>query len=213
MGNEINKCIIVSGAPCSDYEFIKSHIKDEYIIAADSGYVTCINADITPDLIIGDFDSSQKPCIAAEIISLNKEKAYSDTMHCVIEAKNRGYNHIDIINAIGDRIDHSYANILCLDYCNKNDINCKIITNKCRLSLINGTSRIPKEYENFSLFAFMSECKKVKISGAYYTAGFYDKDYLDISPSDQFALSNFVTEDYATVSLEEGTLLLIESND
>ena len=52
-----------------------------------------------------------------------------------------------------------------------------------------------------------------KIKGAYYTAGFYGKDSLNINQSDQFAQSNFVSENYAEITLDSGTLLLIESND
>ena len=82
-----------------------------------------------------------------------------------------------------------------------------------RLSLINDKGIVNKEYDNFSLFAYLSSCKGVRIKGAYYTAGFYDKETIDINPNDQFAQSNFVSEDYAEISLDEGTLLLIESND
>ena len=72
---------------------------------------------------------------------------------------------------------------------------------------------INTDYKSFSLFAFLHSCKGVRINGAYYTAGFYDRESLDINLDDQFALSNFVNADYAEVTLESGVLLLIESND
>jgi thiamine pyrophosphokinase len=72
---------------------------------------------------------------------------------------------------------------------------------------------IKKEYDNFSLFAYLEDCKGVRIKGAYYTAGFYDLDSLDINQGDQFAQSNFVSDDECEISLEKGTLLLVESND
>ena len=38
MGKEIEDCILVSGAPDDDYEFLKAKIdKNKFIIAADSG--------------------------------------------------------------------------------------------------------------------------------------------------------------------------------
>lgn len=214
MANEIKKCTIISGAPNADVDFLKNNIDlSSFIICADSGHKVLEQIGVKPNLIIGDFDSSSKPNVDFEIVELNTEKAYSDTFHCVIEAVERGYNDITIFNAIGNRVDHTYSNILCLDYCRKNNASCVIVNKNNRLSLIVDKKIIKKEYDNFSLFAYLEECKGVKIKGAYYTAGFYDKEELDIKPNDQFALSNYVCEDFCEVSLREGTLLLIESND
>lgn len=214
MGTQIKKCTIISGAPDNDIDFLKENIDAQsFIICADSGYKNCLKAGFAPNLIIGDFDSSEKPDIDCEIISLEVEKAFTDTFHCVMEAVDRGYNEIRIFCAIGSRLDHTYSNILSLDYCQKHGVKCSIQNRKNRLSLIYGKGIVNKDYNNFSLFAYLSECKGVRIKGAYYTAGFYDKETLDIKPSDQFAQSNFVSEDYAEISLDEGTLLLIESND
>ena len=213
MGTQIKKCTIISGAPDYDIDFLKENIDVQSFICADSGYKNCLKAGFTPNLIIGDFDSSEKPDIDCEIISLEIEKAYTDTFHCVMEAVDRGYNEVQIFCAIGSRLDHTYSNILSLDYCQKHGVKCSIQNRNNRLSLINGKCIVNKDYDNFSLFAYLSNCKGVRIKGAYYTAGFYDKESLDINLNDQFAQSNFVNEDYAEISLDEGTLLLIESND
>lgn len=214
MGKEVKRCVIISGAPDSSLSFIRNNVfNDDYIICADSGYKKCEKIGVMPDLIIGDFDSSPYPDLYVEIISLNREKAYSDTFHCVIEAVKRGFKNICILGAIGSRIDHTYANILCLNYCMKNDVDCCIANEKNRISLIKKEKKIHKDYANFSLFAFLEPCRQVSINGAYYTAGFYSKDFIDFELDDQIGVSNFVTEEYATVTVESGTLLLIESND
>lgn len=214
MANEMKKCIIVSGAPDSDIDFIKKSISDDsFLIAADSGYTKLKKIGVKPDLIIGDFDSSEKPEIDCEIITLPCAKAYTDTFECVQYAVVHGFNHILILNAIGSRIDHTYSNILCLDYCRKQGVYCEIKNKNNRISLICDKRIIKKEYDNFSLFAFLEDCKCVKIKGAGYTAGFYGKESLDISQGDQFGQSNYVSDDECEISLEKGTLLLIESND
>lgn len=214
MGNKIKRCVVISGAPEADLSFIKENVCDnDYVICADSGYKKCIKIGITPDLIIGDFDSSPFPDLSCEIISLNREKAYTDTFHCIIEAVERGYKNICILGAIGDRIDHTYANILCLNYCLKNEVDCCIANQKNRISLIKKEKKIYKDYTNFSLFAFLEPCSQVRINGAYYTAGFYSKEAIDFEPDSQMGVSNFVTDEYATVTVENGALLLIESND
>ena len=96
MGNKKVKCIIVSGAPDDDYDFLKEKLKKEsYIIAADSGYLKCIKVNVIPDLIIGDFDSSPIPDVDTEIIRLPAEKDDTDTFYCVKKAIELGFKEIE----------------------------------------------------------------------------------------------------------------------
>jgi thiamine pyrophosphokinase len=214
MADKIKKCTIISGAPNDNAEYLKNNVDTtSFIICADSGYLKLLAAGINPDVILGDFDSSPKPDIDCEIITLPVEKAYTDTFECVQLAVKRGYNDITVFNAIGNRFDHTYSNVLTLDYCHRNGAKCCICDEHNRLSLITDKVEFKKEYDNFSLFAYLEDCEGVKIKGAYYTAGFYNLDELNIKLGDQFAQSNFVSEDVCEVSLKKGTLLLVESND
>ena len=214
MADEMKKCTIVSGAPNDNIEFLKNHInRNSFIIAADSGYEKLLKAGIMPDAIVADFDSSEKPDINCEIITFPIEKAFSDTFNSIRYAKAKGFDDITVFFAIGNRFDHSYSNVLCLDYCRKNKINCTIVDDKNRISLITDKKIFKKEYNFFSLFAFLEPCKGVKIKGAHYSEKFFNLESLDIGVSDQFAQSNHIEDDECEISLEQGTLLLIESND
>lgn len=214
MGTEIKKCTIISGAPNDNIEFLTNNVDvDSFIICADSGYTRLLRAGIKPNVIIGDFDSSQKPNIDVDVITLPCEKAYCDTFECVQYAVNNGFNEIEIFFALGSRFDHSYANVLSLKYCYDNGVKCSIIDDHNKLTLISGTFTFTSDYDNFSLFAAFGDCKGVSIKGAYYSQSFYDKTKLDISVSDQFAVSNYIVDDTCTIDIESGILLLVESND
>ena len=214
MAEQIRKCTIVSGAPNSNIDFLKANIdRESFIIAADSGYKKLLKADIIPDVIVADFDSSKKPDINCEIITFPVEKAYSDTFNSVAFAKERGFNDITIFFALGGRFDHSYSNLLCLDYCRKNNITCTLVDDKNRVSLIQNKAIIKKDYQFFSLFAFLEDCKGVRISGAHYDESFYNLDKMEIKLGDIFAQSNYVEDKEAIISVESGMLLLVESND
>jgi thiamine pyrophosphokinase len=214
MAKEIRKCTIVSGAPGGNIEFLKKNIdKSSYIIAADSGYEKLLKAGIMPDVIVADFDSSDKPDLSCEIVSFPVEKAATDTFNSVILAKERGFSDITVFFALGGRFDHTYSNILCLDYCKRNNIKCVIVDDKNRISLIEKSAVIKKEYDYFSLFAFLEPCSGVVINGAHYDQSFYELDKMSIGLSDQFAQSNYIEKEKCTISLESGTLLLVESND
>ena len=214
MADEIRKCTVVSGAPNDNIEFLTDNIdKSSFIIAADSGYKKLQKAGIIPDAIVADFDSLDKPEINCEIVNFPIEKAQTDTFNSVIYAKEKGFNDITIFFALGGRFDHSYSNILCLDYCRKNGINCRIVDDKNRVSLIEKETIIKKDYQSFSLFAFLEDCYGVRIEGAHYDQSFYNLDKMDIKLSDQFAQSNYIERDECKITVEKGTLLLIESND
>ena len=213
MADKVN-CTVVSGAPNDCSEYLKDKInRNSFIIAADSGYKQLLKAGIKPDLIIADFDSSEYPDSVCKVISFPSEKSFTDTFNCVIYAVENGYKDITVFNAIGCRFDHTYGNVLCLDYCNKHGVKWVIQDRHNRLSLINKEYRFTKEYENLSLFAFLEDVKGVRIKGAYYTQDWYSVPSLDIKQGEQTAISNYINSDECVITVESGTLLLAESND
>lgn len=204
------RCVIVSGAPDNDIQFIKNKLdRSAFIIAADSGYKNCLKAGIVPDLIIGDFDSASCPQFGSRVIRLPVEKDDTDTFYCVKEAINRGYDEIELFCAIGDRVDHTYSNILCLEYCRQKGVECSISNAKNKIMLVeNGIELEEEEYHYFSLFAFFGTAKGVSVNGAY-----YDLDNADLKPEDQLAQSNHFNGGKVNISVKEGKILLILSND
>ena len=208
------KCIIVSGAPDNDLDFIKNCITDGYyIIAADSGYKKLEKIGIKPDIIVADFDSSDKPEYRVDIEVYPIEKDATDTFNAIKLAIDKGFKDITVLGALGGRADHTYSNMLCLAYAKRHGADCVLSSRNNRISLINGKKIINKEYSWFSLFAFLEKCEGVKIKGAHYTEKFFNVDSLDFELSDQFGQSNYIENDSCEISVEKGTLLLIESND
>ena len=209
MGTEVKKCAIISGAPESDLSYYKKYLYDRYIICADSGYRKCNLLKITPGLIIGDFDSSPKPNVNCEIIELKVRKDDTDTFHCVKEAIDRGYNDIVILGGIGSRIDHTYSNILSVNFCFERNIKCALINEKNMITVVSGEAVIKKgEYEHFSLFALFEKCTGLSISGSQ-----YDLDNVELDPFSQLTQSNAFKKDEVKIEIKSGKIILILSND
>lgn len=209
MGTEVKKCAIISGAPESDLSYYKKYLYDRYIICADSGYRKCNLLKITPGLIIGDFDSSPKPNINCEIIELKVRKDDTDTFHSVKEAIDRGYNDIVILGGIGSRIDHTYSNILSVNFCFERNIKCALINEKNMITVVSGKTVIKKgEYEHFSLFALFEKCTGLSISGSQ-----YDLDNVELDPFSQLTQSNAFKKDEVKIEIKSGKIILILSND
>lgn len=210
MGNKKVKCMIVSGAPDDDYEFLKEKLDENaYIIAADSGYLKCVQVGVVPNLIMGDFDSSPIPEIKTEIIKLPAEKDFTDTFYCLRKAIELGFEEIEILCAIGNRADHNYSNMLCLDYCIKNNVKCSIMNRRNKLQLVDKEIVIDDcAYKYFSLFAFLGAVQGLSINGAY-----YELDCVDMMPYEQYAQSNCFKGVPVKISVQKGVILLIQSND
>lgn len=209
MGNEIKKCVVISGAPEEDVSYYSDYLHNRFIICADSGYRKCERLSAKPDLIIGDFDSSEKPDTDCEIISLQVRKDDTDTFHCIKEAVNRGYNDIVILGGIGSRMDHTYANILSVNYCYEHGVKCSLINKHNKISIISGRKVLYRdEYEYFSLYALFEACEGVSIKNAQ-----YDLDNIVLSPAEQFTQSNGFKDSTCEVNIEKGKILLFQCND
>lgn len=204
------KFSIISGAPNQDSDFLKNNIDlNSFIIAADSGYIHSKNAGITPNLIVGDFDSSVMPQDSENILQLPKIKNDTDTFYCIKEAIKRGADEIEIFFAIGSRSDHSYSNLLALNYCLDNNVKAKIIDSKNIISVHNKSFEIHKsEFKYFSLFAFMEDVEGLNITGAAYNLN--NKTLL---VSDPLGQSNEFKDNKVNIDFKKGKIMLILSND
>lgn len=204
------KCSIISGAPDQNYQFLKENIDlNSFIIAADSGYLNCKKAGIPVNLIIGDFDSSDKPDCFCEVIALPKEKDDTDTFSCIKEAIKRGYDEIVLYCALGSRFDHTYSNVICLDYCRRNGVRAYIVNDKNKIMLCDSEIVFKKNnYKYFSVFAFSDIIEGLSIKGAKYCL-----DNKTVYSWQSFGQSNEFSDCEVKISIKKGTILLIFSND
>jgi thiamine pyrophosphokinase len=126
-----NKCVIVGASPeCAVIE------RSSFVISADGGYDRCVAAGITPDLIIGDFDSTEITDFSAETIRFPREKDASDTQLAVREAIRRGFGCFHIYGALGGRLDHTLANIALMAELTAQGYGCCLIGKSERLSAV-----------------------------------------------------------------------------
>ena len=120
MGN----CIVVGAIDVNVK--IEKH-EDDFLIAADKGYLNCIKQNLDVDLLIGDFDSLKIVPDNIEKIKLNEIKDDTDVFDALMEGIKRGYKSFILYGVIGGRFDHTFANIQILLFLkNKGYENCKI---------------------------------------------------------------------------------------
>ena len=74
----MDRCVIIGGADIADYQRVRKELREnDFFICCDSGLRHADNLRISPSLIIGDFDSHEKPETETEMLTENGDIWYS----------------------------------------------------------------------------------------------------------------------------------------
>ena len=179
------------------------------VIAADGGYDTLLGLKITPDVIIGDMDSTALGEMPSDIqvIKHPVEKDETDAYLAYRIGVQKGYRDFRLYGGVGGRPDHTFANYSLL-YGAKLEGNRVVLVDKNyevfvikdeKLSMTGRTG------STFSVFAIGGKCESVTINGAKYNAS-------GVSLDESFALgvSNSFIGGNVTVEAKGGALLIMK---
>lgn len=201
-----NSCLIVSGGEFSVPDIDLNSF--DYIIACDKGYSYCEKLGITPDVIVGDFDSSEFPDTSIPVMKFPTRKDDTDTLLGIRHALDLDIKNLTIICALGRRLDHTFANIQSCVFA---------IVRSCKVSILSFDTSISfvrnekvlyprKDGWSFSCFSISDKCCGVSISGAKYNAS-----DVEITNSFPIGVSNTWEEDNISIECTDGILMVIES--
>lgn len=208
MGTE-RRCVIIGGGDCSA-EILKNNISvDDFIICADSGFDVATESGFAPDLLIGDFDSIKTIPENVCKIELPVEKDVTDTVAAFNEGVERGFNHFVLLGGTGGRFEHTFANISLMANASKSDITFEIVDDKHIFrSITNSSIRIErKSNQQVSVFAFGNHAFGVILKGFHYPLWDYTLDPFNGA----LGTSNDIVDDYGEISVQNGTLIIIET--
>ncbi len=199
-------CLIISGGDFSRPP--EELLAAERVIACDRGYEYARQLGLTPDLIIGDFDSAPQPDTAVPIERVPSEKDDTDTMLAARRALDGGWRDIAVCCAFGGRLDHAFANIQTGAFIAAHGGRARLCGEGTDAIIINGGSvTLPRrEGWSLSLFALSERCEGVAISGAKYSGS-----GLELVHSFPLGVSNVWSQEKAIVSVERGMLLIVQS--
>lgn len=208
----MKSCLVITGG---EWSLIPNATEYDYIIACDKGVQYALIAGITPDLIIGDFDSIDDISIYEKEFPNSSIQTYpirkddTDTMLAVKHALSINCDKITIACGLGQRMDHTYANIQAMTYASQRGAVCEMVSNSEYIRTISpsdgAVKLLAKDNYSLSLFAISDTVKNVSIEGTEYDC------ITDIKNSFPLGHGNHFSNEYATISVEEGILLVIES--
>lgn len=199
-------CRIIGAGECKKLDFKKEN--GDLIIAADGGYAYLEKEDITPDILIGDFDSLGKIPECKEVIKLNPIKDITDMDAAVKTGLERGYNEFHLYGACGGRIDHTLANIQLIASLSQKNIKAFIHDGNTVITAVHNSSiRFDSEYNGYiSVFSHSDKCEGVTLKGLKYTL-----ENAELKNSFPLGVSNEFIGTESEITVEKGTVILVYS--
>ena len=205
-----NRCVIVGGGDCTA-ELLQKYIdvENDFIICADSGYDYIKSAEITPNLLIGDFDSIKAIPKNVNMITLPIEKDVTDTVAAYNEGVKLGFKSFFLLGGTGGRFEHTFANISLMASASNDGYSFEIIDDKHIFrSITDSKIKIKrKENQQVSVFAYGSTALGVTLKGFYYPLWDFTLDPLNCALS----TSNNIVDDFGEICVRKGTLIIIET--
>ncbi|MEG0692805.1 MAG: thiamine diphosphokinase [Oscillospiraceae bacterium] len=205
---EIKICYIVGAGEFEGDTF--SPDPQDYVIAADGGYAYLQQLHISPDLVVGDFDSLGTVPENETIIKHPVMKDDTDMMLAVKEGFQRGYKTFVIYGGLGGRIDHAIANIQTLAYISHHGGIGFLSGNHQMITLITNTSiSFDKSVGGIiSVFSNSSCAHGVDLEGLLYPL-----ENATLTSNYPLGVSNEFTGREATVRVKDGSLIVMWSGD
>lgn len=211
MAAEGTRGLIVGAAPWGDGGFLRPYLERGRwtVFCADGGYANAVSAGLRPDLLIGDWDSGERPDLAVPCVTLPAEKDVTDLQAAMDQALSLGIRELLLCGCTGGRLDHTLSNLLLLEWLADRGGQGTIVDgdNEVRLLepgrvLIENSPR----YHYLSLVPLDRQVTGVTIRGTKYRL-----EGATLLRGDTLSVSNEPAGDTAEILIGAGRALLIRS--
>ena len=172
------------------------------LIAADGGLKATEAAGLTPDRVVGDFDSLGGVPEGENVFVYPPEKDDTDTMLAAKLALSLGARRALICGALGGREDHAFATLTTLAWLSRRGVRAAAAGDGYSVfALTNGALRLGGVRGTVSVFAFGGTARGVRLEGLKYA---FDGE---LDPFFPLGVSNEALGE-PRISVADGTLLI-----
>ena len=179
--------------------------KDDYVIAADGGYRHTQALGLTPDCILGDFDSLGFIPESATVFPVEKDD--TDAMLAVRQGLSLGYQDFIIYGGLeGSRLEHTVANFQTLAYLAEQGARGVLIGNNQIATVVKDGNLSFREGATgyLSVFCLGSDARGVTLTGLHYPL-----ENGTLTAAFPLGVSNRFIGKAARVCVEKGSLLVL----
>ena len=203
----MKECVIFCAAECDG--LARPIGQDAFVIAADGGLRHTQSLNITPNAVLGDFDSLGFCPEGANVFPVEKDD--TDAMLAAKRGLSLGFREFLFYGSLdGPRLDHTVANFQMLLYLADHGAGGTLAGLRQKVTLLrNGVLRFPAGMRgNLSVFAMAGDAEGVTLRGLYYPL-----ENASLTPGFPLGVSNHFTGDEAEITVEKGNLLIIWDGD
>lgn len=199
----MGRCVIF-GAAAFDALILPIE-KDDLVIAADGGLTHLSKIGISPDVMLGDFDSLGYIPEGAQVFPVEKDD--TDVMLAVRHGLQAGFRDFLIYGGMdGKRPDHTMANFQTLAFLRRNNAHGYLIGLEQSATVISGESAVFSSGATgtLSVFCLGDDASGVSIRGLKYSL-----ENGTLSADFPLGVSNHFTGAEAEIIVKDGSLLLL----
>ena len=216
----MKKCLVVTGGSI-DISFVKDFLQNrryDWIVAVDAGLEILSHLHIVPDEVVGDLDSvdplvlreyKDNPSVAFEIHKPEKDE--TDTELALLTAAKCGYNSVDLLGALGGRMDHAISNIQLLYQFYKQGMDVSIYDAQNRLYLL-GSGKVFRKSEIYGRYISFVPLTEV-VEGLTLKGFKYPLNRRRIVLGTSLCISNELNGEEGIMEVEKGVLICVEAHD
>lgn len=200
----MSRCFIFAAGEF--YGLRETPAQGDLVVAADGGLLSCRRAGITPDLLLGDFDSlTPSPRESVPILRLPVEKDDTDTLAAIRLGLDRGCEEFFLYGGTGGRrLDHTLANLQSLLFLRRRGARGWLYDRDFVWTVIeNEGLDVPKTVE-WGLFSAF--CLGDRAEGVDETGFQYPLDGAVLTPDFPLGVSNHILADTAHIAVRRGAL-------
>lgn len=185
----------------------------DLFIAADGGSRHALALGITPDILIGDFDSLEEEevvhieSLGAEIIRHPAQKDFTDLELALQYAQERGAGEVLVFGALGARWDQTLANLLLPATASLQSCRIALFDGMQEIRLIRGGETLQvhgQSGDTLSLIPLVGDAHGVTTQGLEYPL-----HHETLLFGATRGISNVLLEETASITLEEGLMLCV----
>lgn len=199
----MGSCIIFCAA---EFHGLAAPLKnDDFIIAADGGLAHVEKLGITPNGILGDFDSLGYTPEGSTVFPVEKDD--TDAMLAVRKGLELGFKEFYLYGSLdGPRLDHTVANFQTLQFLSDHGAYGYLIGKDYMVTVVkNGQLHFDASCTGiFSVFCMGADAEGVTIRG-----GKYDAENVTLSAGFPLGVSNHFEGKDVTITVEKGSLLVL----
>jgi len=177
----------------------------DFVIAADAGYRVCQQLGITPDLLLGDFDSMEQPSDFSAVLRVPVEKDDTDTMLAIKTALEQGCDTVYLYGGTGGkRLDHTLANLQSLLYLRRRGARGYLYDDDFLWTVIeNETLTLQREVDwgLVSAFCLGDAARGIDMAGLQYPLA-----DAELTPEFPLGVSNHIIAPVANITVRSGVL-------